>query len=61
MHSPQFRAMTPIRGLKILMAMAAMPTPRTSIGVESMMIAILHPKQCVVLVEAEKQVTNGGG
>ena len=37
-----------------------MATPRTSIGVESMMIAILNQKQCAVLVEAEKQVINGG-
>ena len=60
MHTLQELAKTPIKGLKIKMVMSAIPTPRTGIGVESMMIVILHQKQCAVVVEAEIQVINGG-
>ena len=53
-------ARIPIRELKILMAMAAMNTLKTSIGVEVMMIMTLNQTQCAVRVEVEQQVTNGG-
>ena len=41
------------------MAMDAMHTQITSIGVETMMMMILNQIQCVVFVEAEQQVIYG--